>query len=488
MTDRPPERRAPWPEPPDLLPDEGGGTLLKTRSDDDRDPSSQDAHLQVDFVQQVVEAVRREDAAEAADLVDGLALPDLADLFEVLPPSDRRQLAALAGDNLDPAVLPELDGQVFTDVVRQVPATLVAEAVRQLDSDDAIAVIEELDEDVQNQVLRRLAAADRVVIEEGLAYPEESAGRIMQRDLVAVPQFWTVGQTIDYLRAENPSLPDDFYEIIVTDPFHRPVGAIALSRVMRNERRVKIGDIMTRDPHLIDVMADQEDVAYQFNKYHLISAAVIDQSRRLVGVITVDDIVHVVEQEAQEDILALAGVSEGGVNESIVTMTRSRFTWLLVNLGTAVLASAVIGRFEATIQQLVALAVLMPIVASMGGNAGTQTMTVAVRALATKELSAANALRIVNKELLVGLINGALLAGVIGGVAWAWFGDPLLAGVLAAAMVINLAVAGLSGILVPMTLSRLGIDPAVSSTVFVTTITDVIGFLAFLGLAALVLL
>ena len=457
-------------------------------SPSDLDLSGHDVHLQTDFVQDVVDAVRHSDGERATALVADLPLPDLADLFEVLPPSDRRSLAALTGETLDPAFLSELEGQVFTDVVRQLPATLVAEAVRQLDTDDAIAVIEELNEDVQNQVLRRLAAADRVVIEEGLSYPEESAGRIMQRDLVAVPQFWTVGHTIDYLRAENETLPDDFYEIIVTDPFHRPVGVVPLSRVMRSERQVKIGSIMTRDPHLIDVMDDQEDVAYQFNKYHLISAAVIDASRRLVGVITVDDIVHVVEQEAQEDILALAGVSEGNVNESLLTMTRSRFTWLFVNLGTAILASMVIGRFEATIQELVALAVLMPIVASMGGNAGTQTMTVAVRALAMKDLSAANALRIVNKELLVSLINGVLLAFVIGGVAIIWFGNAMLGAVLGIAMVINLVVAGLSGILVPMTLDRLGVDPAVSSSVFVTTITDVVGFLAFLGLSAAVLL
>ncbi len=305
----------------------------------------------------------------------------------------------------------------------------------------------------------------------------------MQRDLIAVPPFWTIGQTLEYLRDEA-DLPEDFWEIFIVDPHFKPVGTMPLSWAMRARPEVRTEEIMMVEQTLIPVDMDQEEVAHQFRQYNLVSAAVVDGDGRLAGMITVDDIVDVIEEEAEEDILALAGVSEGDINISALAITRKRFSWLLLNLGTAILASIVISRFGATIEQIVALAVLMPIVASMGGNAGTQTMTVAVRALATRELSSANALRVANKELLASLISGALLALVMGVVALVWFDSLALGAVIAAAMIINLFVAGLAGIAVPVVLDKLDIDPAVASSVFVTTITDVVGFSVFLGLGA----
>ncbi|MFQ5347919.1 MAG: magnesium transporter [Rhodothalassiaceae bacterium] len=448
-----------------------------------------DVHLRADFIEQIRDVIDAADRERLKDLVQPLHSADIADLFEVLSASERRALARLVGDALEPEVLSDLSPAALEDVLEAMPPKAVAEAVQQLETDDAIYVLEDMDEAAQHEVLRRLAKEERAAVEEGLAYPEDSAGRLMQRDLIAVPEFWTIGQTIDYLRAqEEDEVPADFYELIVVDPAYRPIGSVPLSRVLRCRRHIRIRDVMNPRPHIVHVATDQEEVAREFAKYHLISAAVVDDSGRLVGVITVDDVVDVIEEEAEEDILALAGVSEGDVNIGIFEVSRARFIWLIVNLGTAILASLVIGLFDATIKQMVALAVLMPIVASMGGNAGTQTMTVAVRALATKELSAANAARIIAKELTVSVINGALLAIVVALTALAWFHDIGLAAVIAVAMVINIIAAGLSGILIPMALDRLGIDPAIASSVFVTTVTDVIGFFAFLGLAAAFLL
>ncbi len=448
-----------------------------------------DVHLRSEFTDRIREAIDRGDAAALKDMVGPLHEADIADLLEVLSASERRELARLVGDALEPEVLSDLSSAALEDVLAALPPKTVAKAVQQLETDDAVYVLEDMDEEAQREVLRTLAREDRIAVEEGLAYPEDSAGRLMQRDLIAVPEFWTIGQTIDYLRAqEEEEVPADFYELIVVDPAYRPIGTVPLSRVLRCKRHKRIRDVMNPNPHVIHVATDQEEVARQFAKYHLISAAVVNDFGRLVGVITVDDVVDVIEEEAEEDILALAGVSEGDVNIGIFEISRTRLVWLIVNLGTAILASLVIGLFHATIQQMVALAVLMPIVASMGGNAGTQTMTVTVRALATKELSATNALRIITKELAVSVINGLLLAVIVALVAIAWFHDPGLGAVIAAAMVVNIIAAGLSGILIPMALDRLGIDPAVASSVFVTTVTDVIGFFAFLGLAALFLL
>jgi magnesium transporter len=320
-----------------------------------------------------------------------------------------------------------------------------------------------------------------------LSYPEESAGRLMQRETVAVPSAWTVGETIDYMR-ESEDLPDDFYDLFIVNPKHLPIGAIPLSRVLRSRRPVRLTEIMDTDLHLLPIAMDQEDVAYQFRQYGLVSAPVVDEAGRLVGVITVDDVVHVIDEEAEDDLMKLGGVTETDLYSAALDTAKARFSWLVVNLLTAILASVVIGLFQDSIKKAVALAVLMPIVASMGGNAGTQTLTVAVRSLAMKDLTAANALRFVGKELLVGSFNGLTFAVLTGMVAWLWFDSPGLGLLMATAMIVNLLVASLSGTLIPLGLERLGVDPAIASSVFLTTVTDVVGFFAFLGLAALFLL
>jgi magnesium transporter len=448
-----------------------------------------DVHLSKEFLAELQTYLKAGNEAALLTLLAELHAADVADILEVLPPSKRRSLIELLGDQLDHEVLSEIEGEAQDDLYDQMPNEQIADAVTEMETDDAVYVIEELDDDDRKEVMGKLPADDRVAIEESLSYPEDSAGRLMQRELFSVPEFWTVGQTIDFLRSEDEDIPDDFYDVFVVDPKHRPVGTIPLSRIMRAHRPAVIGEIMDKDPYLIDVNSDQEEVAYQFTKYHLISASVVDEGQRLVGVITVDDVVDVIEEEAEEDILALAGVSEeSGVNESFIEITKGRFAWLFVNLLTAVVASAVIGQFEATIEQMVALAVLMPIVASMGGNAGTQTMTVAVRGLATKELSATNAVRVMNRELMAAGLNGLLLAIVSGCIAWLWFGSMMLGGIFAAAMIFNIIVAGLCGLLVPLGLQKAEIDPAIASSVFVTTITDVVGFFVFLGLAAIFLI
>ncbi|UTW54281.1 magnesium transporter [Kordiimonas sp. SCSIO 12610] len=448
-----------------------------------------DVHISREFIQQLQKILSDEDTDALFVLLEDFHAADVADILEVLASKERLKLIELLGSRLDPEVLIEIEGEAQDDLYENIPNEQIADAVNELETDDAVYVLEELDDQDREEVLKSLAVDDRVAIEESLSFPEDSAGRLMQRDLVALPEFWTVGQTIDYLRSDDADVPDDFYDIFVVDPGHKPVGSVPLSRVMRTGRDKAIGSIMDPELYLVDVKADQEEVAYQFTKYHLISAAVIDESRRLVGVITVDDVVDVIEEEAEEDILALAGVGgDTALNENIREITKSRFTWLLANLGTAILASAVIGFFDATIEQMVALAVLMPIVASMGGNAGTQTMTVAVRALATKELGTTNALRNISREVIVAGFNGVILALISGVIAWLWFDSIMLGGVFAAAMIVNMLAAGLFGILVPLAMQRSGIDPAIASSVFVTTITDVVGFFAFLGLAALFLL
>lgn len=472
----------------------GGPHMSKPDNTTEEDPIQdlnygRDIHLQPEFVREVIEAIREDNAESVKALVADLHVADIADLFEVLASDERRTLAALVADTLDPIFLTELEGAAFNDVVSAVSPHVIANAVRQLDTDDAVYVLEDLDDESQRAVLRALTQEDRQAVEEGLAYPEDSAGRLMQRDLIAVPEFWTIGQTIDYLRGqEEDEAPRDYYELIVVDPAYRPIGTVPLSRVLSGKRPILIKDVMNPDPHLIHVLSDQEEVARQFAKYHLISACVTNDFGRIVGVITVDDIVGVIEEEAQEDILALAGVSEGDMNVPVMEVARTRRIWLIFNLGTAILASTVISLFDNTINAMVALAILMPITASLGGNAGIQTMAVAVRALAAKELSSANAARIVLKELAVASINGLVLAIIMGAIAAIWFSNPLLGVVLASAMTINIVVAGLSGILIPMALNKIGVDPAVASSIFVTTITDVLGFFAFLGLAALILI
>jgi len=452
----------------------------------DMDEQSEET-LTAGFVRKVFAAIDAGDATQVRELLDGLRTADVAEIIELVQPDQRADLIAMLGADLEPDVLAELDEGVRDHVISLVDPNVLVAALQEMDSDDAVYLLEDLDEADQQQILEQLPAKDRAALERSLDYPEDSAGRIMQRDLVAVPPYWDVGQTIDYMR-EADQLPEQFYEIFVVDPSYRPIGTVPLSRVMRTKRPVRIWEIMETEQTLIRAETDQEEVAHEFHKYDLISAAVVDDSGRLVGVITVDDIVEVIQEEAAEDIGLLGGVGEEAISDTVFEATRSRFSWLFVNLLTAILASLVIAVFDATIGQMVALAVLMPIVASMGGNAGTQTMTIAVRALGSKELVPLNARRIITREVTIGFINGCLFAVLLGAIAALWFDNYALGAVMAAAMIINLVVAGLAGILIPLTLDRIGVDPAIASGVFLTTVTDVIGFFAFLGLASIVLL
>jgi len=435
----------------------------------------------------VQEHLRSGDEDALKELFDDLHYADAADVMQQLKSEDRSQVLKIVGKEMDPEVWSELDDDILEEVVDEIGADTVARALVAMDSDDALAVVEELDEDDQKEVLEALPHGERSVILEGLSFPEDSAGRLMQRDLVTVPAFWTVGETLDYLRSDV-DLPEEFYEIFVVDPKHKPLGTIPLSQLMRNKRPVRIGNLMEEQLTTVPVDTDQEEVAFIFRDRDLVSAPVVDDNARLLGVITVDDVVDVIDEEHEEDIMRMGGVTQDEFYSSALDAAKSRVWWLVVNLGTAIMASLVIGMFSTTIEQLVALAVLMPIVASMGGNAGTQTLTIAVRAIAMKELTPANAMRVVGKEVAVGGVNGVIFAILVGLATWVWFGDTALAAVIAAAMVVNMIVAGLAGALIPVALDRFGADPAVASSVFLTTVTDVVGFFAFLGLAALLLL
>nr|CAK32552.1 divalent cation transporter [uncultured organism] len=449
--------------------------------------SEEDYGLSAELIHGVEDALEagRDEAALA--LTAELHEADLADLLESLTHDERRQLIEVLGEAFYPEVLPYIDAAVREEVIDQLGPERLARLLSALDSDDAVEVFEDLDEEFQHRILTALPQAYRHILEESLSYPEDSAGRIMQREMVVIPSAWTLGETIDYMRAAE-DLPDDFYDLYIVNPKHHPIGFIPLSRALRTRRPVRLTEIMETDMKVIPLTMDQEEVAYLFHQYGLVSAPVVDEAGRLVGVITVDDVVHVIHEEAEEDIMKLAGVQEPDLYSAFLATTRARFPWLVVNLMTAIVASIVIGLFEATIERIVALAVLMPIVASMGGNAGTQTLTVAVRALAMKDLTEANTRRFVGKELLIGAANGLLFAVLAGLVTWLWFSSPAIGLVIAAAMVVNMAVAGLAGTLIPIGLERMGVDPAIASSVFVTTVTDVVGFLAFLGLAATFLL
>src|SRR5262245_9112103 len=432
----------------------------------------------------IATALAAGDVAAARALVAGLPAPDLADLLELLQPDERVQLVQALGPAFDPEVLPELDETVRDQLSEALPNDVLARAVARLETDDAAYVIEGLEKADQQEILAQIPSGDRVALERNLEYPQETAGRLMQTDFVAVPPFWSVGQVIDHMR-EAQDLPDSFSDIYVVDPTFRVLGSVDLSRLLRTKREVSIESIMDAGRQVVLATADQEAVARQFERYDLKSAPVVDASKRLVGVVTVDDVVEVIEEEAEEDLRRLAGVGDERITDSVRQIVPARFWWLFVNLLTAILASMVIKQFDATIEHMVALAVLMPIVASMGGNAGTQTMTVAVRALATGELGAINTARVVLRETATGLINGLAFAAIMGAIVFFWFGSNQLGAVIGAAMIINLLAAALAGIFIPLALKRLGFDPAVSSTVFVTTVTDVVGFFAFLGLASL---
>lgn len=435
----------------------------------------------------VLAAVRAGNSAALANALGPLHPADIADLLEQVDQPTRRALVALSGREFDGEILTELDEGLRQEVVGALPPEVFADAVRDLETDDVVDLIEDLGAPQQAAALGALGDADRVAVEQSLTYPEESAGRLMQRELVVGPAHWNVGQAIDYLR-QHDDLPEQFYHIILVDPRMRPVGYVTLGRLMGSPRDVLMMDITEDSFRTIPALQDEAEAAYAFNQYHLVSAPVVDDAGRLVGVITIDDAVVILDEEHEEDILRLAGVGEGRLSDRVLATTKRRMPWLAVNLVTSILASLVIAQFAATIAQFVALAVLMPIVASMGGNAGTQTLTVAVRSMATKDLTSANVWRVIRREALVGLINGMVFAVVMGIVGIVWFGMPMLGVVIAAAMVINLFVAGLAGVMIPVVLDKMDIDPALASGAFVTTVTDIIGFFSFLGLAALVLL
>jgi len=437
------------------------------------------------FVAAVAGAIETRNIAALKAIVADLHETDLARLLEALPAADRPLMIELLGSDFDFTALTELDETVRLQILEELPRQTVVEGMRDLESDDAVYILEDLDDAEKQAILADLPVPERAALQRSLDYPEESAGRRMQTEFIALPPFWTVGQALDYI-GETEGLPDVFFEVFVVDPSYRLSGSVPLDRLLRTKRGVKLGEVVTPDRHVVKATDDQEDVARVFERYNLISAPVVDEGDRLVGVLTIDDIVDVIQEEADEDLKALGGVAgDEELSDSFWYIAKSRFSWLLLNLIAANIASFVIALFEEELHRMVALAVLMPIVASQGGNAGTQTMTVAVRALATRELRPSNARRVVARELLVGLFNGVVFAVIMAVVVFARFGIADLGFVIALAMIINLVAAALGGILIPLLLDRLKVDPAVSSGPFVTTVTDVVGFFAFLGIASL---
>ncbi|WP_426042478.1 magnesium transporter [Brevundimonas sp. TWP2-3-4b1] len=456
---------------------------------EDHEALDEDYVLTASFVEKVVDAADDGDGIRLRSLLEDLHPADVADLMGFLTAEHRGVVVLWLPPELLAETLPELDDGIREEVLERVAPGTLAEALQELDSDDAAAVVEDLEDDQREKVLAAMPATDRAAIESSLGYAEDSAGRLMQREVMAAPLFWSVGDTIDHVRAQGEDLPELFFDIYVVDPLNRPVGGIPISGLLRAARTVKLSDLM-ESVNAIAADTDQEEVAYVFEKYHLISAPVVDAAGRLVGQITVDDIVNIIQEENREDILRLAGVQDEDRGSSVTEIVRGRVPWLAINLITAVIGASVIGWFEGTIQQIVALAILMPIVSAIGGNAGTQALTVTVRALATRELNSSNAPRTFMRELVVGLANGLILAPLIGLATALWFRDEdwKIGLVIGAAMVLNLVVAATVGVLTPLTLSKLKFDPAVSSAVFVTATTDFFGFLIFLGLATIVLL
>ncbi len=452
-------------------------------------PRDDDAYaLDRRTVASILYAVDIDDREKLSELMDPLHPADIADLLEQINPYDRSHLIRLYDKEFDGDILSELDEAIREEVIGVLRPDVLAEAVRDMDSDDVVDLLEDLEEPQQETILDALEDSERLAAEQALAFPENSAGRLMQREVVMAPEHWSVGQAIDFMRASD-DLPEQFYHVIIVDPRLRPLAHVALGKLMATRREVPLKDITEEEFHIIPVEQDEEDVAYAFNQYHLISAPVVDADGRLVGVITIDDAMVVLEEEYEEDMLRLAGVSdESSLSDSVAATSRRRLPWLAVNLCAAICASLVISQFEAAIDQLVALAILMPIVASMGGNAGTQSLTVAVRALATRDLTGSNVWRVIRRELLVGMLNGLCFAIVLGVVGMMWFDSTLLGVVIGSALIVNMIIAGFAGTVVPVLLDRMGIDPALASGTFVTTTTDVMGFFIFLGLASVVLL
>jgi len=448
----------------------------------------EDEGLPRNLVAMVIDTLNADDIASLNSLLDPLHPADIADLLEQLDGRDRGALLRLWKGGMDGDTLSELGDDLREEVINVLAPSELASAVRHLESDDVVDLVEDLDRPQQEQVLEALDEGNRLVVEQALAYPDDSAGRLMQMEIVRAPSHWTVGEAIDYLRASD-DLPVQFYHVILVDPRMKPVGYVSLGRLLGSPRPVRLTELVEDSFRTFRVDQDEEEVAYAFNQYHLISAPVVDEDDRLIGVVTIDDAMIVLDGEHEEDILRLAGVDgESSLTDRVIATTKRRFPWLAVNLVTAICASMIIAMFEDTIATLVALAVLMPIVASMGGNAGTQSLTVAVRSIATKDLTGANVWRVIRREVLVGLVNGVIFAVVMGLVGWVWFDSTMLGVVIALAMIINMVVAGLAGTGIPVLLEKIGIDPALASGAFVTTVTDVVGFFAFLGLAAVMLL
>ncbi len=454
----------------------GGAGELFLRDDD--------GHLDAGWLDHLETLIEAHDEHDVRALVAPLHTADLGDVLEAIGSDERLKLVTLLGDSFDYETLTEVDDNIRLELMEFLPNAAIARGVAELDSDDAVFILEDLDEPDREEILARMPAFERLSLKRSLDFPEESAGRRMQTDFIAIPPFWSVGQTIDYMRAEE-DLPEEFFQIYVVDPSYNLLGMVPLDRILRVKRSAKIEKIMNTNVIEVEATEDQEQAARVFDRYDLVEVAVVDESGRMVGVLTVDDIVDIIQQEADEDFRALAGVGDEEISDSVFDIVKSRLTWLFVNLVTAILASSVISVFDVPISKMVALAVLMPIVASMGGNAGTQTMTVTVRAIASRELDHFNMARLIGREALVGLLNGIVFAVVMGVVAALWFESLQLGFVIGIAMIVNLIAAGIAGILIPITLERLKIDPAVASSAFVTTVTDVIGFFAFLGLASL---
>ena len=436
-----------------------------------------------EFIKVINEKIKNKDTDFLDKSLKDLLAADSADIIENLSPENRSKLIELEGFNIEPEIFIELNESIQTEIFLLLSIESIASLLKKLESDDALKILENLDKSKKATVLNKLPPKDRFLLEEGLSYPEDTAARIMQREFAAIPSNWSVGQTIDYLR-ENKDLPDEFLEIFIVDSDFKPIGTVPSSKVLRTARETKMNSIMREMQVLIPVNMDQEEVGHTFENYNLTSAGVVDKNNKLVGMITSDDILTVVKEEAEEDVLRLAGVGDEEITDSILKKTKRRFNWLLLNLLTALLATWVISKFGATIEQMVALAFLMPIVASMGGNAGMQTLAVTVRAIATKELSSENFTKIVSKEFVIGILNGIIFAIITGIVVLLWFREINLTIIIALSMILNMIVAGLFGILVPVSLKKFNIDPAIASSVFVTTITDVVGFLSFLGIGA----
>ena len=446
-----------------------------------RDPED---HLNPEWLERLRAHLAAGDEHDLAEMMEPLHASDAGDVLEALEADERVALVQMLGDKFDFLALTEVDDSIRADLIDELPNAEVARGVASLDNDDAVYILEDMDAGDREEVLAQLPAFERLSLKRSLDFPEDSAGRRMQTEFIAIPPFWSVGQTIDYLRAEK-ELPDEFFQLYVVDPGYRVLGTIPLDKFLRAQRHVRIENLMSRDVLTVDATEDQEEAARDFERYDLVEVGVVDENKRLVGVLTVDDIVDVIQEEATEDIKLLGGVGDEEISDKVFSTVRSRAPWLVVNLFTAMLASFVISLFNATIEQMVALAALMPIVASMGGNAGTQTMTVTVRALATRDLDRARVRRLIVREITGGFINGCIFAVLIGAITWIRYLNPSLGIVIGLAMIVNMIAAGTAGILIPLALDRLKVDPAIASSVFVTTVTDVIGFFAFLGLAGL---